>query len=104
MINYIPNLNRFNGFERSILTELIGYLAAFCTTVAFFPQAIKVYKTRQTKDISMGMFLLLTMGVIFWLTYGLLITSYPIIAANTVTLLLDLYIIFMKIKLDKTAG
>jgi len=83
------------------LTELIGYAAAFCTTVAFLPQAVKVYKTRQTKDISLGMFLLLTAGVVLWLTYGIMINSYPIIAANTVTLLFDIYILYMKITLDR---
>jgi MtN3 and saliva related transmembrane protein len=83
------------------LTELIGYAAAFCTTVAFLPQAVKVYKTRQTKDISLGMFLLLTAGVVLWLIYGIVINSHPIIAANTVTLLFDIYILYMKITLDK---
>jgi len=83
------------------LTELIGYAAAFCTTIAFLPQAVKVYKTRHTKDISLGMFLLLTTGVVLWLTYGIIINSYPIIAANTVTLLFDIYILYMKITLDK---
>jgi MtN3 and saliva related transmembrane protein len=83
------------------LTELIGYAAAFCTTVAFLPQAVKVYKTRHTKDISLGMFLLLTTGVVLWLTYGIIINSYPIIAANTVTLLFDIYILYMKITLDR---
>ncbi|MBV6512325.1 MAG: SemiSWEET transporter [Ignavibacteriales bacterium] len=83
------------------MTELIGYAAAFCTTIAFLPQAVKVYKTRHTKDISLGMFLLLTTGVVLWLTYGIIINSYPIIAANTVTLLFDIYILYMKITLDK---
>lgn len=83
------------------MTEFIGYAAAFCTTVAFLPQAVKVYKTRQTKDISLGMFLLLTTGVVLWLSYGIIINSYPIIAANTVTLLFDIYILYMKITLDK---
>ncbi|NUN09717.1 MAG: SemiSWEET transporter [Ignavibacteriaceae bacterium] len=81
--------------------ELLGYAAAFCTTVAFFPQAIKIYKTKHTKDISLGMFLLLTAGVVLWLIYGIIIDSSPIIAANTVTLILDLYILYTKIKLDR---
>lgn len=80
--------------------DLLGYAAAFCTTVAFFPQAIKIYKTQHTKDISLGMFMLLTTGVVLWLTYGIIIESSPIIAANTVTLILDLYILYTKIKLD----
>lgn len=77
-----------------------GYLAAFCTTASFFPQAIKVFKTGHTKDISLGMFMLMTAGVSFWLVYGLLIESPPIIMANSVTVVLSFYILFMKIKLD----
>ena len=45
------------------LDNIIGFLAAFCTTVAFVPQAIKVYKTKKTDDISFGMFLLICVGV-----------------------------------------
>lgn len=79
---------------------LIGYIAAFCTTAAFIPQAYKVFKSRRTKDISLGMFSLLTVGVFLWLIYGFIVYSAPIILANLVTLLLALYIFAMKIKLD----
>ncbi|MFZ2322835.1 MAG: SemiSWEET transporter [Ignavibacteriaceae bacterium] len=82
------------------MESTIGYLAAMCTTIAFIPQAIKVFKTNQTKDISMGMFLLMNIGLIFWTVYGIMIFSYPIIIANLLTLILALYILFMKIKLD----
>lgn len=82
------------------MITFIGFLAAFCTTAAFVPQAIKVYKTRQTKDISLGMFLLMTMGLLSWLLYGILITDLPIILANTISLLLALYILIMKMQKD----
>jgi MtN3 and saliva related transmembrane protein len=78
----------------------IGYLAAICTTIAFIPQAIKVYKTNHTKDISFGMFLLMSIGLIFWTIYGVMILSYPIVIANAVTIIFAVYILFMKIKLD----
>lgn len=83
-----------------MLEITFGYLAAFCTTASFLPQAIKVFKTGHTKDISLGMFMLMTAGVSFWLVYGILIESPPIIMANSVTVMLSLYILFMKIKLD----
>jgi MtN3 and saliva related transmembrane protein len=78
----------------------LGYLAAFCTTIAFIPQAVKVYKTKQTKDISLGMFSLLIAGFVFWLWYGIILLSYPIILANAVTILIAIYIIIVKLKLD----
>ncbi len=82
------------------MVTLIGYLAAACTTVSFIPQVVKVYKTRRTKDISPGMFLLMTTGVVLWLIYGILFGSAPITAANAVTLIFSLYILIMKIRLD----
>ncbi len=78
----------------------LGYFAAICTTIAFIPQAVKVYKSKHTKDISLGMFLLLNVGFILWLWYGILILSYPIILANAVTIIVALYILIIKIKLD----
>ena len=52
--------------------KLIGFAAAACTTVAYAPQVIKVWKTRSTGDISLGMFLVMVLGLALWLAYGLL--------------------------------
>lgn len=81
------------------MTNFFGYISAFCTTAAFIPQAIKVYKTKQTNDISLGMILLMTIGVGFWIIYGFLITALPVIIANVITFILAFYILIMKIKL-----
>jgi len=82
------------------MESYLGFLAAFCTTIAFIPQAVKVYKSKHTKDISMGMFYLLNIGLVLWLCYGLIIESYPIIISNAVTIFLALYILITKIRLD----
>ena len=76
----------------------IGFFAAFCTTIAFLPQAIKVYKTKSTKDISLYMFLIFTIGVLSWLIYGLIINDWPVILANAVTLVLSFFILIYKLK------
>jgi MtN3 and saliva related transmembrane protein len=83
-----------------LIISLFGYIAAVCTTISFIPQALKVYRTKSTKDISLGMFLLMTTGVLFWLIYGIMINSIPLLAANAVTILFSFYILLMKIKLD----
>ncbi len=83
-----------------MIQTIFGYLAASCTTIAFIPQAIKVHKTKQTEDISLGMFILTTVGVLFWFIYGIMITSYPVIIANFITFILSLYVLIMKIDLD----
>lgn len=82
------------------MESYIGFFAAICTTVAFIPQVIKVYKSKHTKDISLGMFLFLNLGFILWICYGLMIKSYPVVIANAVTIILASYILITKIKLD----
>tara|TARA_B100000902_G_C26783549_1_gene656229 strand:- start:198 stop:458 length:261 start_codon:yes stop_codon:yes gene_type:complete len=80
------------------IIKYIGFFAAFCTTIAFLPQAIKVFKSKSTKDISLYMFIIFTIGVLSWLIYGLIINDYPIIFANAVTLVLSFFILIYKIK------
>ncbi len=75
------------------ISELIGSLAAFLTTAAFFPQAIKTIRTRETGGLSLSMYLLLVMGVTMWLLYGLLLGSLPLIVANGIVLMPQLVIL-----------
>ncbi|MDA9426268.1 MULTISPECIES: SemiSWEET transporter [Bradyrhizobium] len=81
-----------------LVIKLIGFAAATCTTVAYAPQAIKVWKTRSTGDISLGMFLVMVLGLALWLVYGLLSGDAPLVAANAITMLLAGGILFMKLK------
>ncbi len=80
------------------MTDILGFAAAFLTTAAFLPQAVKVYKTKKTEDLSLGLFGLLFVGVFLWFIYGLMINSYPVIIANAVTLVLVGYILIVKIR------
>ena len=80
------------------IVKYIGFFAAFCTTIAFLPQAIKVFKSKSTKDISLYMFLIFTIGVLSWLIYGMIISDLPLIFANAVTLILSFFILVYKIK------
>lgn len=79
-------------------TLIIGLIAASLTTFAYLPQSIKAIRTRHTKDISLSMVIMLEIGLITWLTYGLLISSIPIIAANTVSIGFMTIILYLKIK------
>ncbi len=80
--------------------NFIGFLAAVCTTASFIPQAFKVFKTKKVNDISLGMFLLMSVGVALWDVYGFVIGALPVIVANTITLVLSIYILIMKLKLN----
>ena len=68
--------------------EIIGLIAAVCTTFAFIPQVIKVWKTKNTKDLSLRMYSIMFIGIILWLVYGIRINSLSIILANVVTAIL----------------
>jgi MtN3 and saliva related transmembrane protein len=78
--------------------KIVGYLAAAATTIAFLPQAFHTIKTKDTKGISLGMYLVFTFGVIMWLLYGIFKKDIPIISANTVTLILTIIILLYKLK------
>ena len=78
-------------------SEIIGYIAATATTVSFIPQAIKVIATRDTRSISLWMYLFFSFGVAFWLVYGVLKAEVPIILANAITLLFAAVILFYKL-------
>lgn len=80
------------------LIDWIGGAAASLTTISFVPQAWRILRTRHTTDISLGMYALFTSGVMFWLIYGFLLESWPIIAANSITLLLAGTVLAMKLK------
>ncbi|MBL8483097.1 MAG: SemiSWEET transporter [Rhodocyclaceae bacterium] len=73
-------------------------VAGTLTTIAFFPQARRILATRSTRDISLGMYALFTLGVLLWLVYGFLIGSVAVVAANAVTLILAGFILAMKLR------
>ena len=78
--------------------ETIGFLAGTLTTIALVPQAVKSWKTKHTKDVSLGWISILTAGIFLWLVYGILIASFPLIFANVLSFILALIILFFKIK------
>lgn len=70
------------------MIEVIGFLAAVLTTVAFLPQAIQVIRTRSTNDLSPIMYALFVSGVVLWLVYGVLLNNTALILANSITAVL----------------
>jgi MtN3 and saliva related transmembrane protein len=80
------------------MINFLGYVAGVLTTLAFLPQAIRAFRTKSTKDMSLTMWLLLCGGVFCWLVYGVLLRAGPIIAANGVTLVLAGAVLVLKIR------
>ena len=80
------------------LTTILGFLAATGTTVSFIPQALKILKTRDTKSISLSMYILFVSGVLLWLVYGIIKQDIPMIIANGITLVFAGIILYFKVK------
>jgi MtN3 and saliva related transmembrane protein len=80
------------------LLDLTGYAAAVCTTSAYIPQVLRVWRTRSTHDISLKMFVVLVTGISLWLTYGISTGDWPLVAANSITLMLASTILYFKLR------
>ena len=77
---------------------ILGLVAGCCTTLAYLPQVIKAWRTRSTRDISLGMFSLMACGLLLWLAYGLLLHDVPLIASNLVTFAFAATILYFKLR------
>jgi MtN3 and saliva related transmembrane protein len=80
------------------METFVSALAATLTTVAFVPQAIHIIRFKETRAISLQMYVVFASGVAFWLVFGVMIWNWPIMAANAITLALALTIIRMKLR------
>jgi len=78
--------------------EWTGYAAATLTTLAFVPQAVKTIRTRDTRSLSLGMYVVFTIGIGCWFLYGIVLDSWPMIVSNAITFVLSSVILGMKLK------
>ena len=77
---------------------ILGLVAASLTTACFVPQAIKIIRSKETKNISLLMYICLCTGVVLWFVYGLILKNAPLMMANSISLLLSATILGYKIK------
>jgi MtN3 and saliva related transmembrane protein len=80
----------------TVIIEIIGYLALFCTTISFIPQVIELYRKKSAKDISTSMYIIYALGMILWLIYTIWIKAVPLIIGNIISLILAIIILTMK--------
>ena len=78
--------------------EIIGFLAGLFTTIAIIPQIIKAYQTKKVAHLSPIFFSILLIGVFLWSLYGFLKEDYPIIITNSISFLLNGYMLFLYFK------
>jgi MtN3 and saliva related transmembrane protein len=85
---------------KEVLGTVIGSLAGAFTTIAYFPQLLHVWQRKSARDVSFRMFSIMCVGVTFWMIYGIMFHSWPMILANGITLLLSLMILALKVHYD----
>ena len=78
--------------------QILGLVAGTITSITFLPQVIKIWKTKSAKDLSLLMLLLLMLGVILWLAYGLLVMDAAIIYTNSMVLAMSMVMLFFKMR------
>ena len=77
---------------QNLVIEIIGLVAAVLSTLSFVPQAVLVIRTKRTAGISLAMYSMFTIGLSAWLVYGILLMAWPLIIANSITLVLAIII------------
>lgn len=78
--------------------EIVGGVAAACTTLCWLPQSVKIIREKRTEGISLLTQSVFTLGTALWATYGLLLNNRPVLYANSVTLLFALAILILKLR------
>lgn len=78
--------------------EFAGYAAGFLTTVSCVPQVLQSWKTRSVGDLSLSMLVVLNLGIVLWIIYGLHERNRPILAANSVSLCLWSSLLWLKLR------
>ena len=78
--------------------EVLGLVAACLTTSSFLPQALRIWRTRSARDVSLVMYVMMACGNTLWLVYGILLGSVSMIFANATCLLMVASVLVLKIR------
>ena len=83
---------------QSWLPTIVGMIAGCCSTAAFVPQVLKIWREGDTRAISTRMYVLRDLGFVLWLAYGLALRSAPLVVFNVLSLLLGATILVLKLR------
>lgn len=87
---------------QNFLTEAIGFSAGIVIAVSMFPQVLKAYKTKSVNDLSIFMIWLIIIGTFLWIVYGFLIGSLAIIVMDIITISVQFWLLYIKVKYEKS--
>jgi MtN3 and saliva related transmembrane protein len=82
----------------NLAINVFGSAAALCSMASFAPQALKIQRERDASSVSLGMYVVTVAGFVFWVAYGVLLQSWPLVGSNTVCLALAAWILVLKFR------
>lgn len=82
-------------------TDYIGIVAGICTSISLLPQLIKIIREKNARDLSITYLVILLVGLMLWIWYGIRQEDMPIIATNAFATLLNVAILAVGIKYKK---
>lgn len=74
------------------MIEYLGYFAGGLTVSSFVPQVVRAWRTKQTRDLSLGMFTLLASASLLWAIYGMVMRDWPVVLTNMAMVALNVAI------------
>ena len=86
------------------IADLIGAGAALCSMTSFVPQIAKILRERDAEQVSLRMYAVTVSGFTLWTVYGVMIGGWPLVAANSVCLVLSATILVLKWRLSRGRG
>ena len=86
--------------DATAVRENLGYVAGVITVGAFLPQVLRAWRTRRTRDLSLGSFALLISAGSLWIVYGLMADSWPVVATNVGMVALNIALVVAKLRFD----
>ncbi len=84
-----------------MFSDFIGFSAGILTSINLIPQIVQTIRTKKVEDISLWMFVIYDIGLAFWVTYGIMISSWPIIIMDGIAVFASLFMTYMKIRYAK---
>jgi MtN3 and saliva related transmembrane protein len=82
-------------------TQIIGLGAGFLTALSLLPQVIKTFKEKKAEDVSLLTLFVLQAGIVLWIVYGIKRDDFPIILTNSISLLVNIIMVILRIKYKK---
>ena len=79
-----------------ILVVAIGSGAAVCSTTSFLPQLVKLIREKTAEAVSIQMYALTVAAFTLWSAYGVLLSSWPLVVSNVISLALSFAILLLK--------